>query len=551
MVADNLKKLNIADLLLLCATLLVGGFNEWVSCLVSAVALISLLVKIKQNDGLNVKLSLTGLSVLIICLSYGLSCFWAVDFGMAIIGFFKYLPLALFLLCLWQSENNAKALLPPLGAVLTLFSIVAMNINGLSSLFSVAGRLAGNFQYPNTFSLFLLVCELLILRKSKWQLLDLLSLPVLIVGILYTGSRTVFVLFIISNLAMLLTKLKKETLKMAAIIFGVLLAALIVLFFVGGDLFDRYLSISLSQSTFVGRILYFVDALPLLLKHPFGMGYMGYNYCQHEIQTGLYTVKFVHNSFLQLALDSGIIAAVIFIAAVLFSIFKKGVPTYKRIIIATIALHSFFDFNLQFISVFFILLIFMDDDKSKQVFLSNKPLNVLSCITLLILNLYMLIVLCFSHFGLASLSNTLYPFNTENKIAMLEKETDLKSANILADEILKQNDKSYVPYVMKAKYAYSTGDFNSVIKYNRTLLTKKPFSYEEYVDYCKMLLNGIAIYTKMGDTESIKVCQNELKWVSSKLKALPNNLSNLGRMISDQPETELPKEISDYVNRLE
>lgn len=54
---------------------------------------------------------------------------------------------------------------------------------------------------------------------------------------------------------------------------------------------ERFYVFSIKESTFVGRLLYYYDALPVIRKNPFGLGYMGYYYIQQSIQTGVYFVK--------------------------------------------------------------------------------------------------------------------------------------------------------------------------------------------------------------------------------------------------------------------
>ena len=66
---------------------------------------------------------------------------------------------------------------------------------------------------------------------------------------------------------------------------------------------ERFTNISFGASTFLGRILYVQDALPLILKHPFGLGYYGYYFIQQSVQTGVYTVVNAHNELIQILLD--------------------------------------------------------------------------------------------------------------------------------------------------------------------------------------------------------------------------------------------------------
>lgn len=159
--------------------------------------------------------------------------------------------------------------------------------------------------------------------------------------------------------------------------------------------------------------------------------------------------------------------------------------------------------------------------------------------------------LAFANFKLNKQAAKLYPWNTENNIALLEVETNLSDANDIADKINLQNAISYVPYVIKTNVAYASGDFNSLVMYNRQLITLNPFAEENYTNYAIMLINGIEKYKSVNDTESAAFCERELMNVISSLNSLPQRVSPLGKMIKDQPEIELSSEITSYIARLE
>ena len=68
----------------------------------------------------------------------------------------------------------------------------------------------------------------------------------------------------------------------------------------------------------------------MLLKRPAGLGYMGYYFLQPSVQSAAYTTKFVHNDFLQIGLDGGMIAMIL--AVILFiQSMKRVVKIYKNI----------------------------------------------------------------------------------------------------------------------------------------------------------------------------------------------------------------------------
>ena len=114
---------------------------------------------------------------------------------------------------------------------------------------------------------------------------------------------------------------------------------------------ERFTNISFGASTFLGRILYVQDALPLILKHPFGLGYYGYYFIQQSVQTGVYTVVNAHNELIQILLDAGVIPAVFMGAAVLRSVFTKRTQSRNRIVLSIMILHSLFDYDFQFLAM--------------------------------------------------------------------------------------------------------------------------------------------------------------------------------------------------------
>lgn len=552
MMEPKKKAFRFTDLILLVGLLLVGGFHEYISCALAAAMSLYLLVRMLRGKGLRLRWELLTLSVLAVCLCYGLSCFWAVDRGMAPVGFLKYLPVALYLLCLQQEEGSSRALtvLPYFGAAVAVLSGVFMHIPGLEAQFSVAGRLAGCFQYPNTFAIFLLVCELLLLKKQEKKLWDYPVLLLLLAGLLYTGSRTAFVVAVLANIAMFFALGKKQVRRVLLIGIGAVAVAAVVMLCIDGSVLRRYLTISLTESTFVGRLLYWQDALRLLVKYPMGMGFMGYYYAQQEVQTGVYSVLYVHNDFLQLMLDVGVIPGGLIFGAVIAWFFKKDVAPADKITVGALCLHSFFDFNLQFAAMFCLLLLLMDREGAKVLCFRPRLPGKLAAGVLAGVCLYMAAPLALAHWEQRPLADKLYPYNTQNKLAMLEQAQDYETALPLAEQILALNKSFYAPYSIRAAYYFSKGDYSQVIQNQRQALKQNPFSHTEYENYCKMLITGIDLYQKAGNEKGVRLCYQELMAVAQQLKDNENRLSALGKRINDQPVTELSQQVQEIIEKL-
>lgn len=546
------KKIGFLPLLFALSFLGIGIFHTFAACLLSLALLGWLTARAVKEKQICLPKNFITAAVAVAVLFYGLTTFWAVDPGMAFTGFLKFLPVFLFLIALQQERTAGPkilGLLPYLSTVATVLSAVGMQIPVLKNFFAVDGRLAGFLQYPNTFALVLLVSELLILGKEKRKIYDFVCLAVLIFGLFYTGSRTVFVLAVLANLCVLiLSKNTKLKLGVACGMGAVAVALGVYALCAGGlGVFGRFLTISLESSTFLGRFLYFQDALPVILKHPFGLGYAGYYYLQQSFQTGVYSVMFIHNDFLQLLLDIGWLPTLLFAVAVFHAFWKA--TTNRKIILAVFLLHGCFDFNLQFVTIFVLLLLFTEYQKGQQLTIKVPAATGIFTV-LAALCLYCGVALGLADFGQRNPAHALYPWNTPNETVLLTTD-ELDAANRRADRILKQNPYVTLAHSVKARFAYSKGDFTKVITHKNELFNIAPFQYAEYEEYCYMLINGITLYQRNGDTASANICKKELLNTQVRVQAQQDRLSKLGTKIGDQPTTELPKDIQNYIAKLE
>lgn len=535
---------------MLFALIFVGGFHEYISCVLSAAMVFWLLLRLADENPIQIEKGLYLWTVAAVCLGYGITCLWAVDRGMAFVGFLKFLPLGLYAICLWQNEDDGKILqiLPYFAIVCIGISALGMQIPRFARYFSVDSRLAGFFQYPNTFAIFLLVCQLLVLKKEQKTLWDYLTILALTGGILYSGSRVVFVAFLLSNIAMLFICLpKKGKLPLALSLLGILIVGFL-LALNEDSVLNRYQIGSLLKTSLVDRLLYMLDCLPLLLKYPFGMGYMGYYYAQKSVQTGMYATTFVHNDFLQVFLDIGWIPGILLIAALLCWFLKKNIPAGNKVVVGTLCFHALLDFDLQYMAMAMLLLLLTHQKSGKKQIVIKDSFSSKAILTVVMaLTLYMGTALGLAHAEQRILADTLYPYNTSNMLVMLEDAEDMREANELAERILRQNKTYHAPYGVKAKFCYSRGDFAGLIQNKNKGFAANPFGYNQYQEYCEMLINGIEMYAQAGDWESVKICEEELLSAQTKLSANAQRLSLLGKQLSVQPITQLSSSVRSYI----
>lgn len=537
-----------AQILLYAALILAGGYHEYAACLLSAALLGALLWQAKKNGGVIFRLSAASLFLAVLVLALLASALWAVDPGTAFMGFLKFLPLLLYELLLQQSDPRRRILdrLPWAAGALTLLSAILALIPVTREYYTTAGRLGGIFQYPNSFAAFLLAAQMLLITREKLRWKEWLLAAVLLGGIFLTGSRIAFVLTVLLHLIALFTGPGK---KRKWIALGVLALTLTGLFlyarFSGANnAVTRLFSLSLTESTLVGRVLYLRDALPLIAKNPFGLGYLGYQYVQQSIQTGVYTVRFIHCDPAQILLDAGWIPFGFFVAAVVRFFRSRATGRGEKLAGLAILLHCLLDFDLQYLALGFVLLLLSPPAQGKRrvIFRRAVPRRALTG-ALVIGCLYMATSFFFARFGQAPLAHALYPWNTPNEIYMLSKQTDVHKAGEIADHIAARNDCVQIVYSAKAREAYSDGDFGELIRIKNETFKRFPFAYKEYREYAEFLLYGISLYEKKGDEESAAYCREELLTIPDRLAGLEDRLSPLGKRIKDQPTTALPDDI--------
>ncbi len=113
-----------------------------------------------------------------------------------------------------------------------------------------------------------------------------------------------------------------------------------------------------SLTTLTGRLTYAADSLKLVSKYPiFGCGPGSWRYLEYGVQSLGYNVRYIHNSYLQFAVECGIPFLIAIVLIIVYSL-KNTVNDkdygYSAIILI-IALHSMIDFDMSFGAILIIL----------------------------------------------------------------------------------------------------------------------------------------------------------------------------------------------------
>ena len=529
--------------LILLAPFLFGLFFPWNAAPVTVVLAV-LLQRMMKKNRLSLSLSPCFLFSCSVVLFHLLGTFWGTDRGMALMGAVQFLPLPLFVLLLEQFPIGSRFALtrrmPYAASVMVILSFLLSRIPLLSGWFIVATRQAGFFQYPNTYALYLLLALVVTLFGASQRFGRIPWLVILIAGIVLSGSRIVFVL-LLAVLIFYLIREKDRRARRSVLLTGlVLICASIVYGLLKGNLYSvgRFLTISPNASEFVGRLLYFRDAFPVILKHPLGLGYTGYRWLQGSFQTGVYSVRHVHNEFLQLLLDVGWVPAVLFLWALFRAFRSREGGVCRQLFLAVLCAHCLLDFDTQFVSVALLLLLAMDTDLP-----SRKIIKKQICIPLLtavcLFSIWLGSASFLSYIGRNAAAAAVYPSYTEALAALLP-ETEGEAADRLADRILRLNDCVLQAQDVKAHAAFSQGHFTEMQSRKMRAIQLARYTLEEYLDYFDLLIYSYGIYMQNGDTGSAAQCLTLMKEIPEMLDTVKSQTSPLGWKIAEWPNLDLP-----------
>ena len=529
---------------------LAGGFHTASAAITVVAILLSLYRTYSQAQSLRFVWNTSAIMCLVIPLAYCISPLWAADRGMAVFGILRYLPvilLAFFLMqCTAEQRGQFLTILPLCGTVMTLISCMLWALPFAKETVTVNGRLSGFLQYPNTFAAFLLI-GIAVLGTQKFRRRTVFfCFPVLLAGLFLTGSRTGFLLLLF--LLLLIGVYHK---KIPVFLPAALFAAMILL----GTVFIR----NGSHITFLGRdigslfvrILYYKDALPVILRHPFGTGYLGYRALEATFQTSRYTVSFVHNGLLQILLDVGWIPGLLFILATGKALFSSRVTPTAKLALLVLSGHSLLDFDLQFFLFWGILLLCLDWDSGKSIQIRKRKLPAaFSAAVILVVSLWLGLGDLFYQTGNYRKALLITPFHTDALAEIIKTTSDADELDHWADKILAQNPTHSLAYSAKANAAFSRGNVKEMILHKEKALQYAPYSIEEYCDYIDKLYIVMGIYMESGDYGSAAFCLEKILSIPSAMENVAAKTDPLAYQTGNSTQMSLPDTYQDLLSVL-
>lgn len=477
---------------------------------------------------------------------------FAVSAGMAFAGTLRLAVWVLFFLyAATYSPRERADILDAVayeGAVLSLIAIVAFLCDAASGIDNPNGRIDGPFQYANTWSLYLLVCLILLMMRERRRAADWPAMAVLLCGIYLSGSRGVFLLLLPLTLlwgGYQLVKRRNVKTVAAAAVAAVSIGALATVLS-GGLVLSRLRAITLTSSSLNGRLLYCMDGLNMLLRHPLGVGYGGYLYIQPLEQTGVYILRFVHNEYLQAALDGGIPAGLCMAGLCAAMLLRKGAPVRERAVVFVIAVHSLIDFDLQFSAVAFLLLLCGSGGRYRETALPRRRASAALCALCALVFGYFSTVYALDFFERPAAAHALFAADLSLAEKRLQDFPDVEHAEPVADAIIASTDLSMLAWDCKLAAAARRADLSAMAEYKYQYLRLNRYRGEVYEDFAALLENACV---QGSDSELVRY-KTLAQAAITQLKEVNRTTSFLAYRIADKPELDFSPQIYARFNQI-
>lgn len=562
----------MAEIVLICLN---GGIYDHTFALYGAVFSAGILAVAKRHQEIRIPLNITSYGIAAIFLGHVVSIFIANDRGMAFIGCIRITMLAGFWL-LWNNLGPVRreqiiTRIPDTAALLTGIAVILYFVPAAREYLYRAGRMGGVFQYSNTYAVFLLISLVILFYRERRAYREYIKAGILAAGIVFCGSRSVLVLTVIAIVYLLISE-QEDRKKWLGILGITLLFCVCIQSVMGLDL-ERLGKMTLDSSTLNGRFLYWRDSLPVIAANPLGLGYMGYYYLQPQFQTGNYVTRFVHNDILQMGLDAGVIPMIALAAMIVGNVrrldrsagnLEKEAEGYtvkqarsedgfcpvrfagcKKAILVILAVHSLFDFDLQFNVMFLILLMCMDG-AGENVYKWNGKCAGAVCTGFLVVCIYFSIALGSAKLGMNEASLALCPFYTTAREAVMQEREGGEHAEIL----IETNGMMAEAYEYAVKEHLENREYMEACEDVQGMLKTAGYGIRYYNQAVYDLSLCLDMAVRSEDYEGVKRILEEIQGVPGILEDLRKQTSGLAYRIYDKPVFKLDEEIREYIENL-
>ena len=542
---------------------IVGGYYVFVCSAVNIVLIVLFLIGLFRNKSFKLSISFETAVIGLMTLLYLITSLWAVDKTMSPYGFIKLLVPFLFMLNLFQIKSeDRKSLLffvPYSAGIMVAGSYLLSFIKPMKALFfDDIGNFHGTFQYANAFAIYLLIALIIAIYKPKTKKIsvaaDIVCALLSIFGIALSGSRivvalTVFILICIVVLFIFekIQQRKKKTVFICVIAAVFTIGAIAFsLSPLGSEIIEKVMS----DKSFVKRTVYYYDAFVFALKYPFGKGTYAFYYVQPTIQSANYYVIDVHNDYLQMMVEIGIIPCLLFVAVLAKQLISNKIDLMQKLIIIALGAHCFFDYDLQFASLFLILLLCFDFGNEKEFESKSKLIPIVVFAALIIFNSLLGLSSYFNHSGNQEKSNY-YHKNTSATLMLMQNSNDQQFGYDCATQLLKNNNYIFEANRVLSSIYFENERYAEAIEQMEQVLNKEPRNmknYEKYIDICIVAEQD---YLKNNNTEKAKECAQKIAGIDDTLKELKKNTNKRAILYTKNQKFKVDKEHIDIIRKYE
>lgn len=545
---EKVQEKNALCWVLILSMFCICGYYEWGFAIIGTIICIASIVKVFRQKKVFYYKDPYLLGIIGIFLGTILSVIGGIDSGMAFFGVLRFLPVVVWVFLNMQYEDAEREIalqtIPFMGCVMVGISLISLLISDWSEYFWTVQRMGGFFEYPNTCAVFLLIGMTLLPVRMRKR--DILMWSILFWGIMLTGSRAVMLLMVVVILYQFFSGNRLHKIMIG--IHGVVaVAAGVTVVFLTGNIHNiaRLATLISSGSTYIGRLLYWIDAIPIIKDHPFGLGYMGYSYVQTAYQTGVYKTVYAHNDFLQMFLDNGWIAGVLFLSLCIYEL----MVTKHKLATALLILHGLMDFDLQYLSMLLVLVLLFPWERTKEgmqgfVCTIKKWKGVMAsvgCIGILLCYFFFPAWLWFRDEYYRAVC--MYPWYTTAKESLLNYTADLEESEQLCEDILSQNAYSVIAYNRLTYNGFENGDLEKFVVNKWKVIMLCPYRISEFNHFVRLLEEYPDKHGENWTEEEMaqyeQYCSNMIDKIEIQLKEAEKTTSSLAYKITEKPRFQL------------
>jgi tetratricopeptide (TPR) repeat protein len=285
------------------------------------------------------------------------------------------------------------------------------------------------------------------------------------------------------------------------------------------------------------------------------------------------------------------------------NLFSKEQNSVNKIILFTLLIHIFFEFDLEFFSIVCILMLilsirekndyrknngffklFRDKTNKSKVFLDKnidncnvKKINnkvtknaftqksadeILIKFNVTLIILIVILVSILIYYGIASLAEFTENYEiatnlilnyTEanlNKMILEVQNGNLNNANELANTILKNNENASECYEVKATFLLKNNKFDEALENQKKAISLNKYNmdlYNNYVLYLSQIIQTNILKEKYEEAD--KYIEEVLN-VENMLEDLKNNTSKYAENFASKPTFELSEDVQNYIEAL-